>query len=135
MRLEVILGLEISKKVLNELLGTEKTEEFYTQIRDLKHPHILQTYHYNEDEKNVLLVVECAKNGCLRDLLKMNNKNNNLNEEAAFSFFIQSALALEYLHSKDIVHGDFKIDNILLTNFNNVKICDFGYVAHNMIMK
>ncbi|KAJ7574150.1 kinase-like domain-containing protein, partial [Mycena floridula] len=33
---------------------------------------------------------------------------------------------LEYLHSKNIVHGDLKVQNILVDKQGNPSICDFG---------
>lgn len=109
-----------------------KLEKFYKRMKELKHPNILQTFHFNEDEKNVYLVLDCATNGCLRDLLNLNKK---LTEEESFVFFVQCALGLEYLHSKDLIHGDMKVDNILLTSINNVMICDYGYNISNLIIK
>ena len=37
----------------------------------------------------------------------------------------QILLALKYCHKKNIVHRDFKPDNILISE-DNIKICDFG---------
>jgi len=38
---------------------------------------------------------------------------------------------MEYLSSKRVIHGDLAARNILLSNDNVVKICDFG-LAKNM---
>ncbi len=34
---------------------------------------------------------------------------------------------ISYLHEKNIVHRDMKLENILLDTNNNVKIIDFGF--------
>ncbi|KAI4470064.1 serine/threonine-protein kinase sbk1 [Holotrichia oblita] len=40
----------------------------------------------------------------------------------------QLAAALEHLHSRDLVHRDIKLDNILVfkSDFSRIKLCDFG---------
>lgn len=36
------------------------------------------------------------------------------------------ASGLQYLHSKGIVYGDLKPSNILINEFNRLKLSDFG---------
>lgn len=33
---------------------------------------------------------------------------------------------LECIHSNEIIHGDFKLENLLIDENNTIKICDFG---------
>ncbi len=49
-----------------------------------------------------------------------------MNEDIAKYMFKQLIEGLHYIHSKNIVHRDIKLDNILLDNEGNIKIGDFG---------
>ena len=41
--------------------------------------------------------------------------------------FRQLADAVAYLHTKNVVHRDLKLDNILVDENNGVKLIDFGF--------
>ena len=63
------------------------------------------------------------------DLLTYLRKRRRLKESLAKIFIKQLMNALGYLHEKNIVHRDIKLENILLSNRGEIKLCDFG-VAH-----
>lgn len=60
------------------------------------------------------------------DLLTYVRRRRKLKEDIAKHLFRQIIEGLRYCHSKNILHRDIKLDNILLSSEGDVKICDFG---------
>lgn len=53
-------------------------------------------------------------------------KRKGLDERRAKYFFKQIIAGLGYIHNKNIIHKDLKLENILIDKMGQVKICDFG---------
>lgn len=76
-----------------------------------------------EDTVNVYLVFEFAPNG---DLVRYFEKNQLFAEDELRPFFKKILQGVGHLHEQSIVHRDIKLDNILLDQNMNPKLCDFG---------
>ena len=47
-------------------------------------------------------------------------------EERVKFYAMQIALGLGYLHEKDFIYRDLKLENVLMDEFGNVCLTDFG---------
>lgn len=71
--------------------------------------------------------MEYASNGDLNKMVCLKRKTKEFfSEEQVLKWMVQLLLAIFYLHEKDVVHCDIKLENIFLTSFNDIKIGDFG---------
>ena len=96
------------------------------------HPNILKWYNWNTkgtqeikgDCMGVMYsTIELAENGNLANIVKY---TGGLGEELAKFYFIQIWYAINYVHSFKIAHMDIKLENLLLDQYFNSKIDDFG---------
>src|SRR3990167_7644746 len=92
--------------------------------RLLDHDHIAKLYDHFKDEKSIYFVLEYCNHG---DLYQYVHKKTKLVESEAFYYFLQTSLAVEYLHINNIIHRDLKPENLLLDENGNIKLTDFGW--------
>jgi serine/threonine protein kinase len=87
----------------------------------LSDPHIAGIYDVLEEKDETFLVMEYVDGTTLRPRLQQ-----PFPMEEFFPAAIQCARALGAAHEKDIIHGDIKPENIMLTTAGQIKILDFG---------
>ncbi|KAL5526659.1 hypothetical protein ACEPAF_8383 [Sanghuangporus sanghuang] len=86
----------------------------------LNHPNILPLLGYMFEKDYPSLISEWMKYGTMRDFLK--------NHPSCSIAYLSSGIAagLKYIHDRNIVHSDMKTDNILIGEYWQPVICDFG---------
>ena len=68
------------------------------------------------------------------DLAGVLKRKKKLPQDLVRCYTFQLLNVLEYLHSKNIMHRDLKLSNILVTNNNVIKLCDFGLARKESIL-
>ena len=76
-----------------------------------------------ENEENIFIITEYCSN---EDLLKNIIKVGSFDEPKSCKIFQQILSSLEYLHKNNICHRDIKPENILLDEYGDAKLSDFG---------
>ena len=108
-----IAGSSVDEQIMREI----------DTIKGLQCPNIIKIFDTLVHGDRVFIVMEVMGKG---DLRKYINKNGALTERQARNFFMDITNGVSYLHSKNIVHLDLKLENLLLNHNLNVKITDFG---------
>ena len=92
--------------------------------KNLNRSDIVKVINYVDSDEFVYIFLELCKNGSLMELLK--KRKNHLTEKEVQCYMYQIIIALNYIHSNNVIHRDLKLENILLGDNMEIKIGDFG---------
>ena len=110
-------------------LAQEREKEFRTELSSIGrtcHKNLVRLIGFCDEGMNRILVYEFMSNGTLADIL-FGQSNPKWNVRVGFALGI--ARGLVYLHEEcdtPIIHCDIKPQNILIDEYLNPKISDFG---------
>jgi serine/threonine protein kinase len=113
-------------------------------LKGINHPNIVKLKDVTKTKKHFYLVLEYCNGGELKNALdKYKLKYNKAFSEEIVQYLMRQIVdAMNYLHSRNIMHRDIKLENILLNydseedknNLNimkaTVKIVDFGFAIY-----
>ena len=137
-----------TKKVLKEKIEAQEIKKYFVNeimiLKEVSHPNIIKFEAVKHTVHNYYIITEYCNGGAISQCLKKYKALNghSFTEEIVQHLMRQIVDALKYLHGKNIIHRDIKLDNILL-NFSDenqknnmnllkakVKIIDFGFATH-----
>ncbi len=125
-------GHEVAVKIFQEGPGVSPTmlERFRREAEAAKklrrHPNIMKVYATGQEGPYHFIVMEpIRQNRTLEDLLEV----TPLTIEEITRNIIRIARALHYAHSRNIVHRDVKPTNIMIDEFGEPLLSDFGVAA------
>jgi eukaryotic-like serine/threonine-protein kinase len=124
---DVRLRRKVAVKVLHSALAEDAgfLRRFRTEAQlaaSLHHPNIMAVYDWGDDVVP-FMVVELLEGGSLRGML---DHERRLSAAQAAHVGRQVAAALEYAHSRGLVHRDVKPANLLFDEHGIVRVADFG---------
>lgn len=110
----------------NEMVKKNQTKHIKVE-RDIltknKSEWIVKLKFAFQDDENLYLVMEFMPGG---DLMSLLMQENIFSEQASRVYISELVLAIESLHSLNVIHRDLKPDNILIDRDGHIKLSDFG---------
>jgi len=92
-------------------------------LKVINHSFIIKMHFSFQDERFIYFVIDHCYYG---DLSTQIIGNKGLEESAARFYIAELILAIEYLHSLEVVHRDLKPSNVLLAIDGHIRLADLG---------
>ena len=147
-----------SKEGKQELFATKKMDRKYADqphvskylrneisiLRELKHKNIVKLEDVKVTQNHYYLVMEFCNGGALSECLRKYIRKYGIPFPVEIVQYLMRQIidGIRYIHNKNIIHRDLKLDNILV-HFNSeqdrnnlnmmrsvIKIIDFGFATH-----
>ena len=118
--LYTIKSVDINKMKEKKLSKTLQNER--NIMKEISSDYVVTTYYLFKDKCNYYYVMEYLPGGDVYNLLS----SIILPFSTIQLIVAETLLAVNYLHSKNIIHHDIKPENILITKNGHFKLSDFG---------
>ena len=119
--------------LLVSLMGWDKLEAMFIAeaktLADLRHPHIVEILDYGQEDIRPYYLMEYYANNLgtmIGETFRTEQPSRRIRIEKALDYTIQTLEGLACLHHAGVIHRDIKPFNLLITDQDRIKICDFG---------
>jgi serine/threonine-protein kinase len=130
------LGRTIAMKVpLDGNASQDEIDKFIEEAQatgQLEHPNIVPIYDIGVlPEGGYYYTMKRVRNQSLRDVIeRLRESENSLPEEFSLTrlltIFLQVCQAIHYAHVRGVVHRDLKPDNVMLGDYGEIHVMDWG---------
>ncbi len=120
------IGRDLAVKVALGSLGDEGRRRFVREAllqSRLEHPAFVPVYDVATDERGEIYFTMRRIKG---RTLRATAKDEGVSKHRLLASFVQLCLAVDYAHSRGVVHRDIKPDNVMLGDFGEVYLLDWG---------
>lgn len=122
--IKIMDKLKMEEKGVTDLVMNERNI-----LNQIDNDYVVRGVYTFQTSKFLYIVMEYMKGGDFANLLE---GIGAFEEDAARFYLAQIVLAVDYLHSKNILHRDLKPDNILVDGDGMIKLTDFGLSEINL---
>lgn len=125
---DIILNRDVAIKVLrlefaNDDEFIERFDREAKAATSLSHPNIVNIYDVGEEENILFMAMEYIDGLTLKEYIQ---KNGPLEVEESLEIMRQLTDAIAHAHVNGLIHRDIKPQNILIDEYGNAKVTDFG---------
>lgn len=128
-----VIGRYVAIKTLRPDLHEDErmTSEFASEAQimgQLEHPNVVPIYDLGEDDRGPFIVMKLVRGKSLGQLVaEAAGAGHSLRELPRFvQIVLRLCDAVSYAHSRHVIHCDIKPDNVMVGDFGQVYLMDWG---------
>lgn len=127
---DAVTGRKVAMAFPKHFEEKESVEQFLREARiltALDHPNIIPVYDIGVDaDEKPYFTMKLIHGESLEEMLKKYSKGRDEDLASRLRIFERICEAMAFSHSKGIVHLDLKPDNVQISSYGEVQVCDWG---------